>query len=208
MIDTVRSGNGGWLEVWFSELAGPIHVRMRDIDGRLRPTELYIGPDSAPLDSTSLRKINLGALEAAVNGGRLGADLRLKMKAPAPDLERAASYFDSTLNPAKVNHWAAQMLFAQVPGSGVRQAQPNKSERVLHVHDPVDAHLAVPKRRPYGDDFYRDVAALYEELVAAGEAYGPAIADANAVMLTQVHRWVREARRRGFLPEGTRGKVG
>jgi hypothetical protein len=48
----------------------------------------------------------------------------------------------------------------------------------------------------YDDVFYRMVA---DAVVAAGRGAAPRISRARGVPLTTVHRWVREARRRGFL---------
>lgn len=56
-----------------------------------------------------------------------------------------------------------------------------------------------PRSKP--DAFYRQVAHLHTALRAAGER-GPAkvIAEANKVPVSTVHRWMKEARRRGVMP--------
>jgi hypothetical protein len=59
------------------------------------------------------------------------------------------------------------------------------------------------------DVFYREIAQLFSEATARG-VRGPAseIAQETGVPVTTVHRWVKEARRRGFLsPAGKRGKA-
>jgi hypothetical protein len=63
-----------------------------------------------------------------------------------------------------------------------------------------ELRLTIPKARRYPDAFYEKVAALYVLLVAAGVRPAPALADANNVPDTTVHRWIKEARTRGILP--------
>jgi hypothetical protein len=55
--------------------------------------------------------------------------------------------------------------------------------------------------------FYRRVAMAYRQY-AQVRPPAPAIAEEAGVPVTTVHRWVREARRRGYLPPGRQGKVG
>lgn len=65
-----------------------------------------------------------------------------------------------------------------------------------------------PKKAPYPDAFYKRVAAAYNRLVADGQQPAPIIAEANGVPISSVHGWVKEARRRGALPTGRKGKAG
>jgi hypothetical protein len=57
----------------------------------------------------------------------------------------------------------------------------------------------------YPDGFYEGVAAAYHRAVSERVAPAQTIAEANRVPVTTVHRWIREARRRGLLPPA-RGK--
>jgi len=69
------------------------------------------------------------------------------------------------------------------------------------------ARLKVPPgAKP--DSFYAKVAEVYREL--AGWSNRPAVelAEANGVPITTAHRWVKEARRRGHLPPGRKGRRG
>lgn len=69
------------------------------------------------------------------------------------------------------------------------------------------ARLKVPPgAKP--DDFYKRVAEVYQEL--AGWSNRPAVelAEANSIPLSTAHRWVKEARRRGHLPPGRKGRRG
>lgn len=69
--------------------------------------------------------------------------------------------------------------------------------------------LEVPTGGRYPDSFYRSVAKQYERLVAAGNR-SPAmqLASVNGVPVSTAHRWVKEARARGFLAPGRKGKAG
>ncbi|SNT56667.1 hypothetical protein SAMN05443665_104568 [Actinomadura meyerae] len=66
-------------------------------------------------------------------------------------------------------------------------------------------------QRPTGqnpDGFYRRVAVAYADQAAVTRSPAKALADEAEVPVTTVHRWVREARRRGFLPPAEQGKAG
>lgn len=60
------------------------------------------------------------------------------------------------------------------------------------------------------DEFYRQVAAAYREYALQSRSPAKQIAaeDGPDVPVTTAHRWVREARRRGFLPPIRKGAVG
>jgi hypothetical protein len=58
------------------------------------------------------------------------------------------------------------------------------------------------------DAFYERVAALYSARAARSSRPAVEMANANGVPVTTVHRWVKEARRRGFLPPGQKGRRG
>lgn len=65
--------------------------------------------------------------------------------------------------------------------------------------------------RPDGtdpDSFYALVAAAYREYAPQTRAPALKIAEEAGVPVGTVRGWIREARRRGKLPAGTRGKVG
>jgi hypothetical protein len=63
-------------------------------------------------------------------------------------------------------------------------------------------------RRGRPDAFYRDVADTYLDLAQASPRPASDLAETNGVPVTTAHRWIKEARRRGFLPPGRPGKAG
>jgi hypothetical protein len=70
------------------------------------------------------------------------------------------------------------------------------------------AKLRLPATNPKPPKFYEEVAWAYRELSAQGNRPAMELAEANGVPVTTVHRWVKEARRRGFLPPGRKGRRG
>lgn len=74
--------------------------------------------------------------------------------------------------------------------------------------DEIELQLPIPTSRPYGDAFYSTVAEVYARAAARWRGPAQAIAAANSVPVTSVHTWVKEARRRGFLSAGAKGKAG
>lgn len=78
---------------------------------------------------------------------------------------------------------------------------------------PLDRFLAelTPLRRREGEDperFSERVAIYYRQFAAFTSKPAKAISDHSKVPLPTVHGWVREARLRGKLPPGKRGKAG
>jgi hypothetical protein len=65
--------------------------------------------------------------------------------------------------------------------------------------------------RPTGadpDGHARAVAAAYEEAVRLGKSPGPTIAEEAGVPVATARGWIQEARRRGHLAKGRRGRAG
>jgi transposase len=68
-------------------------------------------------------------------------------------------------------------------------------------------HLAVPKgTKP--DRFYKEAAELYAELATQSRRPAADLAERSGVSVASVHRWIAEARRRGYLPPAERGRRG
>lgn len=94
-----------------------------------------------------------------------------------------------------------------VTGTMLRSVSP----ATLEARRNAVPHADVPRRtlsRPGTDPaFYSHVATAYRQYAETG-APAKTIADEAGVPVTTAHRWVREARQRGFLPPARRGKVG
>lgn len=73
---------------------------------------------------------------------------------------------------------------------------------------PVRTSRARPVRHRRPDDFYREIARAYLDLAQTSARPAADLAEAHAVPGTTAYRWIKEARRRGFLPPGRPGKAG
>jgi hypothetical protein len=112
-------------------------------------------------------------------------------------------------------------LLRQLP---ITELEAHANYRPLEVENPTpDPHppagpLLIPHARgsillnvPPGakpDRFYQRLAALYSSLALRSNRPAVLLAERNGVPVTTVHRWVKEARRRGFLPPGQKGRRG
>jgi hypothetical protein len=68
-----------------------------------------------------------------------------------------------------------------------------------------------PLTRPDGNDpdaFYQQVAEAYRDVLQTNRKVAVALAEEADVPVGTVHRWVLEARRRGFLPPARQGRAG
>ena len=75
---------------------------------------------------------------------------------------------------------------------------------VPHPYVSPKIAVEVPSGRSRPDEFYEAVAAAYAYLATVSSRPAAEMADANDVPVSTIHGWVKEARRRGFLPAGER----
>lgn len=210
--EQLTEGNGGWVRYQSNALSAPVFARLEDRAGRLVLVDLFLPAVDGTIDTTLLRAIPTGRIEAWANMPRVAESIRAALNLPAPDLRRAVSYFATSFGRRARRTWVTRMLAAQVDGSDEPQVE--MLELAPRLIDPlfdlasVNARLAVPKGRNYGDDFYKQVASIYARLASKVRNPVATIAEANGVPLSTVQRWVREARRRGFLPGALPGKRG
>jgi hypothetical protein len=183
----IAVGDGGWLHVRAATPAGTVmgFVQLvQDDDGRLYTAVATVQPwqvkggRTVPLRGAHLRAFPLAAIEAEANG-------------PLRDEVLAGIDGDVHLT---------------LSGEGRKPGEPRKRRTPAPE---TDLTLELPATKPYPDDFYRAVARRYIDAFRFGGARPAAlIAEANDVPLKTVHRWVAEARKRGMLPPGRRGKAG
>jgi hypothetical protein len=154
------------------------HAR-RDDAGRWWITDLYV---HGQVSAETLRGISIPRLEA-----------RLAQVTRDPDTaERMSRADDNDLKIGKLRSRARDVA---------------DHERELRAQGIARAEL----RRPDGEDpeeFYRLVSRAYAEYAAETKAPAREMAEEAGVPVTTVHRWVREARRRGFLPPARKGRAG
>jgi len=173
-----------WCE-WRQEpaLPGTVLVRVTaDPGGRLILTGLRVeGAPTAEL----LRAIPVGRIEAAANAQLSVVDDAIVAAAP-PGRRDAPAAREPQLSDAG---WEA----------------PDPLRAALRRSPPAST-ITTGTRRP--DDFYRDIARAYLDLAQTSARPAAELAEAHSVPATTAHRWIKEARRRGFLPPGRPGKAG
>ncbi|MGI5246000.1 hypothetical protein [Dactylosporangium sp. CA-139066] len=174
--------DGDWYE-WRQDeppLAGTVLVRVGvGPGGRLVLTGLRIeGTPSAEL----LRAIPVGRIEAAANA-----------QLTAVEAVRGTAAVVNT-RPRPVAPPVAEDVGWEMtePALAVARAAPGGATRM--------------RGRP--DVFYRQVADVYLTYAQASPRPACDLADERGVPVSTAHRWVKEARRRGFLPPGRPGKSG
>lgn len=218
----------GWLYVRFED----------DDRGRLRPRDVFVEGSDAPLGAAHLRAVPLADLEAWVNGDEeASAGVRSRLAMAGPDLRTLAAAF-STSTPVHRSrgetgsaaglrgrtHWVALSLVSQFKDENLREwGVLDEGERMPRPAVPKPRRPPVPPdwdataervtiRRPEGralpDDFLADVAHAYTVLARDGQKPAPVIAAEADVPVTTVHRWIKEARRRGLLAPARRGATG
>ncbi len=180
----LTSGRGGWAHLKIQGWTGRLYVRATpDASGRVRVRELHLyADDDSAIEGLHLRELGVHRIEGLLNEPGIRASL------VEADDEREAA-------------WTT--ISGLLAGEGV----PRRRR--------VPRPLIVPDRgADKGERFYQAVADHYRWHASEGRSPAKAIADELAgdedeVPVTTVHRWVREARRRGLLaPARGRGVVG
>lgn len=174
--------------------ADGVHVRVRRRDGHLVITDLYIhGTEITP---EILRGISMSRLQAALTFnlvmGHVLPTAELPADAVAPPIVRELG-----------------------PVVGDDVPEPSLAELRNRVQHDGRSEEETPQRPPLTrpdsitpEQFYPRVAAAYSEYAPQTRAPAKEIAAEAKVPITTAHRWIREARRRGFLPPARKGKVG
>jgi hypothetical protein len=193
---------GGWIVVASAESQHRLSLRVEEReDGRLRIVELVLF-DAGGLSGTMLRDLPLGAWEAQMNAPEVAALLRTRFAEDHPygmdDLEFEHNAFDLTPMPLEVDDGALEFHF---PGAGHEPAV------AIPLEPQLDLGASGMRAGKRPDDFYRGVAEAYSWLAGHGHRPAPALALINGVPPTTIHRWVKEARRRGLLGPGRRAVV-
>jgi hypothetical protein len=159
--------------------------------GRLVLTGLRVdGEPTAQL----LRAIPVGRIEAAANAQLTVVDDAVvptvlgRRRSPSAWEPRLSEDGWDTISPARARTRPAG---ARAPTAALERAPERDGTR---------------RRHP--DVFYQQVAAVYRSLAQASSRPAAELAEANGVPASTAHRWIKEARHRGFLPPGRPGKAG
>lgn len=175
---TLATGNSGWLGFADADEPGWVYARVQENEHG-RLVITELHLTRERVDSAALRELPLGRIEALANSSPIAEDIRAKLDAPPrPGVE--------PLSPESRSRWESRKIISPTP------------------HLP---HLAVPKgTKP--DRFYKEAADLYAELALHSRRPAADLAERSGVSVASVHRWIAEARRRGYLPPAERGRRG
>lgn len=196
VLEKVRAQTDGegWVLYDSSDLPASVSIRFAEVRQRLVPVEVRINHDEG-VTVGLLRKVPLGRLEALANSSGIA------------DTIRQALSTQRQVDDATHSHTAEKVRVTGVGKVSARGTAHSTGSARAWIW-PKDARVDVPTVRPYPDSFYQAVAMAYDGLLESGRPPAPTIAEANKVPVTTVHRWVRETRKRGFLPPATPGKAG
>jgi hypothetical protein len=174
----VYTYHGGGWMLADNERGDRVTVRFQ-LSERGRLEPVELRLDGPVLDSNTLRRLPLTVMETFANTVWRGEIQDILDKAPAGDLH------DRTVMPPQFSE----------PGS-IRRSIARRTAR-LKIPDGA---------KP--DSFYQQVAKTYSHLARGSNRPAADLAEANDVPVTTTHRCVKEARRRGFLPPGRKGRRG
>lgn len=205
----VRVGNGGWVLYRAPDPEVTVYVRVEEADdGRLEIADMFL-PFEAPPDATMFRSLaeHVRRIGAAVNSGEVGQAVRNKLDLPGPDLRTAAEHFGHSFG-TRADHWVARMFRAQIAGSDEPVPRGGKRRDVGVTVGAANPAVQSPSTRPYPESFYEHVARVYESVAAESDRPSVVIAEASRVPPATVRSWVAQARERGHLRPGRRGRAG
>jgi hypothetical protein len=175
---TFAIGMGGWLGFANADEPDWVYARVQENE-QGRLIITELYLVRDRVDSAMLRELPLGRIEVLANSSPFAEDIRAKLSgAPRPGVE--------PLSPEARSRWESREIISPTP----------------HL-----LHLAVPKgTKP--DKFYKEAAELYAELATVSRRPAADLAERSGVAAASVHRWIAEARRRGYLPPAERGRRG
>ena len=148
----------------------------------------------------------------SVGGGRLGlGELRI-LGEPTSDLLRAIpigrieaaanaqlTVVDDAVSPRPPRHRRSSSRSRPGGDAGGWEEPASARPSVLAGGD---------RSRGRPDRFYADIADAYRQLAQTSRRPAGELAARHDVPVTTAHRWIKEARRRGFLAPGRPGKAG
>lgn len=189
-----ETGAPGWAEIVLPDIAPRILIKVAEKDGRWVVANLVLVGEA--LDSTTLKSIPIARIESLLNTRGVGAALLARQMGMTDDRPTwMPSYREEfgQLDDALTSYFA-------------RESRPS-----LALSEPGTKPPREPLTRPDGtdpDDFYRKVAEVYNDVVRETSAPAKVLAEEAGVPTATVHRWIFEARRRGFLPPARKGRAG
>lgn len=206
-------GQRGWVRLAAPELPVVIWVRFEpSASGTLERRELLLEPEgeeSDPYSPAVLRHLAsiLERLKVWANSPDASESILADVQNFGPDpLWDVKHYRTDVHKLAEENpdHPLVKLRSEDRPGAPEDEPGPRRQRQRLAGR----ARLKIPAERPYPDEFYAKVAALYTDLAWRSSSPAKDIGEAYDVPTRTVHGWVARARELGFLGEGRKGQIG
>jgi hypothetical protein len=197
-----------WIEVFHLDEDGLLRVitlaKLEERDDRLAITRLIL--DAGTVDSATLRETPVARIEAVANSA-------LRDPAVLEDLARGVRRREWASKGVvlSVSHPSAELIAADKRVDEYLDAMLAGRPEADRAAAPAEQVLRRPLVRPDGTDpegFSHRVAEAYNAVVMLSHRPATLLAEEAGVPVTTVHRWIRDARQRGFLPPARRGRAG
>jgi hypothetical protein len=184
----LSAGDDGWITLSGTD-GTTVHVRAQRHGSRTMITDIYLHTADG-ITPAAVRGVSISRLEAELN---LLCSPRPSV--PASQTPTLTAIFD-----------AARDEDDDIPEPTLAQLRSRAPNTTLDEGS-SRARLGRPgKEGP--DEFYELVAQAYAEYAPRTRAPAKEIATEAGAPISAAHRWIREARRRGFLPPARKGKAG
>jgi hypothetical protein len=185
VVSYIKVGRGGWCLYKADEFPLPVYVRFGLRGERIEAREFYLAAENG-IDGGMLRAIPMGQVEALANWSAAAEILKecIRSEAGAPVRDLGNFWREVVPDDSRELQFANWML----PRREWQDVPPGR--------------LDIPPAGKKPDGFYRDVAEKYGALAASCRDPATRMAEANKVPRSTVHRWVKEARRRGLMQPG------
>lgn len=184
----LSAGSDPWITLSGAD-GTTVHVRARRHGSRVMITDIYLHTADG-ITPAAFRGLSLSRLEAELN---LASSPRPTV--PASEMPTLTAIYD-----------AARDEDDPAPEPTLAELR-SRTPTFTADEQPPRPRLTRPGNNGT-DEFYALVAAAYTEHAPRTSAPAKEIAAEAGVPISAAHRWIREARRRGFLPPAQKGKSG
>jgi hypothetical protein len=192
---------GGWVRLDTHDQApsgfrGKVFLQLQpsdDLGGRLLIHQALMTGDN-PISARTWRQVPFAEVEAYAVNPEVRSILELPVEITTTVIGDLDKYFDDT----EKRYGPATDFIPEMPYHPLMD--------LPHMHASYQ-----PVQPPGGritDDFLRHVATAYARATAEERAPGPAIAAEAGVPVRTVHGWITQARKKGMIPPGRRGRAG
>jgi transposase-like protein len=185
--EKVEGSVGSWF-LWYRRDAQDVRVRVADRGGRIVIEALHVeAVAGSTLTSADLRPLQLSRLDAVLNGPEASSLVREVLARKGPASHRPGRAQGRRLA------WAGSSQKLDETLADLRRSGRMADERRAELRQDADAR----GRRP--DEFYKRVAEEVARAAAITRSPAVEVATDLDVPVSTVHRWMREARRRGII---------